>query len=48
MERLKKLWSIFTNAHDSMTLSPLDTMDLGPTKNTENPVMVGLRSDEVL
>lgn len=39
MEKVKKLWSIVTNAHDPTTPASLD-MDLGPTKNTENPVMV--------
>ncbi|KAF9648737.1 glycoside hydrolase family 13 protein [Thelephora ganbajun] len=40
MDRLNKLWSVFNSSHDSTALSPLDTMDLGPTKNTENPVMI--------
>jgi hypothetical protein len=45
-----KLFSILNNAHDPTTLSSLDTMDLGPTKNTENPVMVSfshVATDEV-
>lgn len=37
---LKKLWSIVSGPHDPSI--PLDMMDLGPTKNTENPVMVSL------
>jgi len=49
MEALKKLWSILNG---STTPSPLDTMDLGPTTNTENPVMVSFLqrrpSDECL
>ena len=37
---LRKLWSIVSGPHDPSI--PLDMMDLGPTKNTENPVMVSL------
>jgi hypothetical protein len=40
MEGLKTLWSVLNGSHASTVLSPLATMDLGPTKNTENPVMV--------
>lgn len=48
MERLMKLLSIFNSADDSAALYSLDTMDLGPTKNTENPVMVSFNSDVAL
>lgn len=47
MEGLKKLWSILNSVYDPMTVPSLDAMDLGPSTNTENPLMVSFRSDEV-
>ena len=39
MDILKTLWSIINYFYDWTAHSPLDAMDLGPTTNTENPVM---------
>lgn len=40
MEMLTNLWSFLYSYYDPTVYAPLDTMDLGPTTNTENPVMV--------
>jgi len=41
MEALRTLWSILHDIFYGIAAPcPLDDMDLGPTKNTENPVMV--------
>lgn len=39
MEMLKNLWSLIYSYYDPAAYAPLDMMDLGPTTNTENPVM---------
>lgn len=40
MEQLTKLWAYLSSFYHWEASTPLDVMDLGPTENTENPVMV--------
>ena len=48
MEILRKLWSTLNIPYEPAVVSSLDTMDLGPRRNTDNPVMVSFRSGGVL
>lgn len=48
MDKLKKIYTLLHQTYDPTAFPSSNSMDLGPTSNTENPVMVSFRSGEVL